>query len=71
MYYCNYANDVLQKARTGQIDLDGIIKNTERQYKNEILEFSDRIGFTDEEIFAQSFHWYSFGKVFSFIRIFN
>lgn len=52
--------DLLNKARNGQMDIDLLIRDIEKQYKEEILEFAERVGPTDEEIFAQSFHRYFF-----------
>lgn len=37
-----------------------IIKEVERSYKDELIQFADRVGPTDEDIFAQSFHRFSF-----------
>lgn len=51
-----YAESLLEKVRCNQLDLEEIIKDTERNYKDELIQFADRIGPTDNEIFAQSFH---------------
>lgn len=47
---------LIEKARRPDADLEALIKETEKLYKEELLQFADRIGPTDEEIFAQSFH---------------
>ncbi|XP_055595415.1 protein C12orf4 homolog [Uranotaenia lowii] len=47
---------LLEKLGSGQIDVDALALDLERKYKDEILEFADRIGPSDEEIFAQSYH---------------
>lgn len=49
---------LLQKVRDNEIDVEAIIKDTEKLYKEELIQFADRIGPSDEEIFAQSFHRY-------------
>lgn len=52
----NYAAQLLSKVRNNEIDVEEIIRETERRYKEEIIQFADRVGPTDAEIFAQSFH---------------
>ncbi|XP_040151422.1 protein C12orf4 homolog [Anopheles arabiensis] len=47
---------LLDKFRHGSPDVDGLALDTEKLYREEILEFADRVGPTDEEIFAQSYH---------------
>lgn len=37
-------------------DVESVVNNIERRYKEELLQFADRVGPTDEDIFAQSFH---------------
>ncbi|XP_058979439.1 protein C12orf4 homolog [Musca domestica] len=51
-----YADELLEKVRNNDIDVEEIIRDTERHYKEELIQFADRIGPTDEDIFAQSFH---------------
>lgn len=48
--------EFVRDARDGALDVDSLIRDTERKYKEEILEYADRIGPTDDEIFAQAFH---------------
>lgn len=36
--------------------MESVVNNIERRYKEELLQFADRVGPTDEDIFAQSFH---------------
>lgn len=50
----------MEQFKQNKIDIDKLIRDKERQYKEEILEYADRVGPTDEEIFAQSFHRYEF-----------
>uniref|UniRef100_A0A336M6E5 CSON009604 protein n=1 Tax=Culicoides sonorensis TaxID=179676 RepID=A0A336M6E5_CULSO len=51
-------NDLVLKAMNGDIDLESIIKNTEKMYKEEVLEFAEKLEAcpSDFEIFAQSFN---------------
>ncbi|XP_073816455.1 FERRY endosomal RAB5 effector complex subunit 3 [Musca autumnalis] len=51
-----YAEELLERVRNNDIDVEEIIRDTERHYKEELIQFADRIGPTDEDIFAQSFH---------------
>lgn len=46
----------MQKVRNNDIYVEDIIRETERHYKEELIQFADRVGPTDEDIFAQSFH---------------
>lgn len=51
-------NELVLKAMNGEIDLESIIKNTEKLYKEEVLEYAEKQEAcpTDFEIFAQSFN---------------
>lgn len=51
-----YAEKLLEKFRRNEIDIEDIISQTERHYKEELIQFADRVGPSDEDIFAQSFH---------------
>lgn len=57
-YYDARDDDLVEQLKRNKIDIDKLIRDKERQYKEEILEYADRVGPTDEEIFAQSFHRY-------------
>lgn len=62
-FYDTRDDDLVEQLKQNKIDIDKLIRNTERQYKEEILEYADRVGPTDEEIFAQSFHRYELCSV--------
>ncbi|XP_053669899.1 protein C12orf4 homolog [Anopheles nili] len=47
---------LLEKFRNGTPDVDTLALDTEKLYRDEVLQFADRVGPTDEEIFAQSYH---------------
>ncbi|XP_058467669.1 protein C12orf4 [Malaya genurostris] len=47
---------LLGKLKSGHVDVDAMAVNFEKVYKDEILEYADRVGPSDNEIFAQSFH---------------
>ncbi|XP_053945000.1 protein C12orf4 homolog [Anastrepha ludens] len=51
-----FAEGLLEQAHNSELDLEAVIRKTERHYKDEIIQFADRIGPSDEDIFAQSFH---------------
>lgn len=55
-FFSSRDEDLLNKARNGQIDIDQLIREAEKHYKEEVLEYAEKIGPTDEDIFAQSFH---------------
>lgn len=54
-FYDRRDEGLLNKARNGQ-DIDSLIKDLEKLYKEEVLEYAERVGPTDSEIFAQSYH---------------
>lgn len=54
-FYDRRDEGLLNKARNGQ-DIDSLIKDMEKLYKEEVLEYAERVGPTDSEIFAQSYH---------------
>lgn len=47
---------LLNAARMGATDIDLLVRNMDNKYKDEVLEFATKIGPTDDEIFAESFH---------------
>ncbi|EAT33110.1 AAEL014628-PA [Aedes aegypti] len=55
-FYDERDEALLEKLRTGHVDVDALALELERSYKDEILEYADRVGPSDEEIFAQSYH---------------
>lgn len=55
-YFDDRDENLLKKLELGQIETEELIKNTEKWYKEELLQFADRIGPSDEDIFAQCFH---------------
>lgn len=48
--------ELLEGARNGAIDIEAVIKDYEKLYKEEIADPGDIVGPNDDEIFAQSFH---------------
>jgi Uncharacterised conserved protein (DUF2362) len=60
LYFDDNNETLLSDARAGAIDFDMVIKDKEKIYKDEILDFADRsdsnYNWSDKEIFAQSFH---------------
>ncbi|XP_053682077.1 protein C12orf4 homolog isoform X2 [Sabethes cyaneus] len=55
-FYDEQDKIALEKLETGQIDVDSLALELEKLYKDEILEYADRVGPSDDEIFAQSYH---------------
>lgn len=47
---------LIESARNGSLDIEEVIKDYERLYKEEIADPSEIVGPNDDEIFAQSFH---------------
>ncbi|KAH8383208.1 hypothetical protein KR009_007340 [Drosophila setifemur] len=52
----DHAEKLINQAANEELDLEAIVRDTERLYKDELLLFADRMGPRDEDIFAQSFH---------------
>ena len=50
------AETVLDAAIKGDLDVEVIIKNWERIYKEKTAEYAEPIGTTDEELFAAAYH---------------
>jgi len=50
------AERLIDSAKDGTLDLEEIIKNWEKIYKQKTVEYSDPIGTTDEELFATAYH---------------
>uniref|UniRef100_A0A1B0DQW1 Uncharacterized protein n=1 Tax=Phlebotomus papatasi TaxID=29031 RepID=A0A1B0DQW1_PHLPP len=55
-FYDRRDEDLLNKARNGQVDVENLVTELDKLYKEEVLEFAERVGPTDEEIFALAFH---------------
>lgn len=47
---------LLSAARLGETDVEAIVESMDNKYKDEVLEFATKIGPSDDDIFAQSFH---------------
>lgn len=55
-FYDDKSEKLIEAAKTGTLDLEDIIKNWEKIYKQKTVEYSDPIGTTDEELFAAAYH---------------
>lgn len=56
-FYDETSDFLLNKLQEDEnFDVETIVNDIERRYKDELLQFADRVGPTDEDIFAQSFH---------------
>lgn len=56
-YYDETSDALIDKLLNDEnFDVESVVNNIERSYKEELLQFADRVGPTDEDIFAQSFH---------------
>lgn len=55
-YYDDCDDELLEKAKSGEIDVESLIKDYEKLQKEEIRDTADILGPNDDEIFAQSFH---------------
>lgn len=53
---CDADEILLNGARMGATDIDLLVRNMDNKYKDEVLEYATKIGPSDDEIFAQSFH---------------
>ncbi|XP_070156363.1 FERRY endosomal RAB5 effector complex subunit 3 isoform X2 [Polyergus mexicanus] len=55
-FYDDKSEKLIEAAKKGSLDLEDIIKNWEKIYKEKTVEYSDPIGTTDEELFAAAYH---------------
>lgn len=55
-FYDEKAEKALENAKSGTLDIEDIIKNWEKIYKQKTVEYADPIGTTDEELFAVAYH---------------
>lgn len=55
-FYNEKAEKALANAKSGNLDIEDIIKNWEKIYKQKTVEYADPIGTTDEELFAAAYH---------------
>lgn len=53
---CDDDNILLAAAQSGTFNIDDLVNACDNKHKEEILEYTAKIGPTDAEIFAQSFH---------------
>lgn len=53
---CEDDEEILAAIRAGNVDIDSLVSKIDNWHKDEILECTMKIGPSDEEIFAQSFH---------------
>lgn len=55
-FYDEKAEKDLENAKSGTLDIEDIIRNWEKSYKQKTVEYADPIGTTDEELFAAAYH---------------
>ncbi|XP_076641898.1 FERRY endosomal RAB5 effector complex subunit 3 [Halictus rubicundus] len=55
-FYDERAENALENAMSGNTDIEEIIKNWEKTYKQKTVDYADPIGTTDEELFAAAYH---------------
>ncbi|XP_076277371.1 FERRY endosomal RAB5 effector complex subunit 3 [Lasioglossum baleicum] len=55
-FYDERAENALENAMSGNTDIEEIIKNWEKIYKQKTVDYADPIGTTDEELFAAAYH---------------
>ncbi|XP_045533252.1 protein C12orf4 homolog [Pieris brassicae] len=56
----NYHNErdekLLNQLKNGELNIEGIIKGWEKNFKENVLEFAEQKGSSDEEVFATAYH---------------
>lgn len=50
------ADELINAAKEGDLDVEEIIRNWEKIYKEKTTEFADPVGTSDEELFAAAYH---------------
>lgn len=54
--HCNDDDRLIAAAQAGTFNIDDLVTACDNKHKDEILEYTMKLGPSDEEIFAQSFH---------------
>ncbi|XP_041973754.1 protein C12orf4 homolog [Aricia agestis] len=56
----NYHNErdakLLDQLKNSEINVDGVVKNWEKLFKENVVEFAEQKGTSDEEVFAAAYH---------------
>ncbi|XP_015609614.1 protein C12orf4 homolog isoform X2 [Cephus cinctus] len=55
-FHDEQAEKLIDAARKGTLDIEDIIKNWEKIYKQKTVEYAEPVGTTDEELFAAAYH---------------
>ncbi|KAL7287569.1 hypothetical protein TKK_0018219 [Trichogramma kaykai] len=55
-YHDKKSEKIINAAKQGELDVEDIIKNWEKIYKQKTAEYAEPIGTTDEELFAVAYH---------------
>lgn len=55
-YHHERDEKLINQLKNSQINIDMIVKNWEKQFKDNVLEFADQKGTSDEEVFAMAYH---------------
>ncbi|KAI4502370.1 hypothetical protein M0802_002282 [Mischocyttarus mexicanus] len=55
-FYDEKSEKVINATKKGDLNIEDIIKNLEKIYKQKTVEYADPIGTTDEELFATAYH---------------
>ncbi|XP_046826127.1 protein C12orf4 [Vespa crabro] len=55
-FYDEKSEKVINATKKGDLNIEDIIKNWEKTYKQKTVEYADPIGTTDEELFAAAYH---------------
>ncbi|XP_013196140.1 protein C12orf4 homolog [Amyelois transitella] len=56
----NFHNDrdekLINQLKNSELNVDGIVKNWEKMFKENVMEFAEQKGTSDEEVFAAAYH---------------
>ncbi|XP_021927005.1 protein C12orf4 homolog isoform X2 [Zootermopsis nevadensis] len=55
-YYDDVSEKLIQSARSGDIDVEEVIKTWEKAFRQETVEYTEPQGATDEELFSTVYH---------------
>lgn len=55
-FHDDQAEELIDATKQGNLDVEEIIKNWEKIYKQKTIEYAEPIGTTDEELFAAAYH---------------
>lgn len=55
-FHNNRDGKLIDQLKNSEINVEGVIKNWEKLFKENVVEFAEQKGTSDEEVFAAAYH---------------